>query len=310
MRVAFFGSPALAVTVLQALVERHTVALVVAQPDKPAGRGQKLRPPPAATKADELGLALAQPAKLKGNTGFKQQLSRLDLDVAVTAAYGKILPPDLLDIPRYGFLNVHASLLPRYRGAAPIQWALINGETETGITIMQTDEGMDTGPIRLQKALPIDPDDTAATLAIKLGDLGAKAILEALGKLAKDNLPSLPQDDAQASHARLLRKEDGMIRWTLTAEQIYNRYRGVILWPGSYTYFRGETLKVHKLTTVKRQSAPAEPGAILAIDEAGITVAAGSDVVLLREVQPAGKGRMRAREWANGYRVEVGERFE
>lgn len=307
MRLGLFGSPAFALPVLEALLARHEVALVVAQPDKPAGRGHKLTPPPVAQRARELGLRLEQPARLKRNEAFFKLVRDLDLDVAVTAAYGKILPQALLDIPKHGFLNVHASLLPRYRGAAPIQWALINGETETGVSIMQTEAGLDTGPVRLVRRLEIDPDDTAGTLFGKLSVLGADALTDALSRLERDTLPSCPQDDAQATHAPMLSKDDGAIRWDRPAAQIYNRYRGVVAWPGTWTVHDGRVLKVPQLTPFP--SVQGEPGAVVAVSPEGVTVGSGEGAVLLETVQPAGKPKMPARDWANGYGVEVGTRL-
>jgi methionyl-tRNA formyltransferase len=307
VRLALFGSPGFALPVLEALREHHHLALVVTQPDKPSGRGLKLTPPPLAARARELGVRLEQPRTLKRNHVFFDLLRELELDAAVTAAYGKILPPELLKIPARGFLNVHASLLPKYRGAAPIQWALINGERQTGVTIMQTEAGLDTGPIRLQKRLAIRPEETAPTLADELAHLGAEALLEALEELEQGTLPCLPQDDNQASYAPLLKREDGRIRWRESAEAIVHRYRGVLAWPGSWTVYRDKVLKVLEL---EPQMGQGEPGNVLDISTEGVLVAAGEGAVLLQTVQPAGKAKMSARDWANGYGVRVGQRFE
>jgi methionyl-tRNA formyltransferase len=305
MRVAFFGSPGFAATALEALAKRHTVCLVVTQPDKPVGRGLKLAAPPAAAAARVLGLPLAQPARLKGNREFTEQLRALAPEVAITAAYGKILPPELLEVPRHGFLNIHASLLPKYRGAAPIQWALICGEHETGVSIMQTEAGLDTGPVRHVKRLAIAPEDTALSLFDKLATLGAEAVLEALELLAAGRLPNTPQDDSLASYAPLLTKDDGRIRWHDSAQHIVNRYRGVIAWPGSWTTFRGAPLKIHQLSAAE---ATGDPGAIIATDSA-VTVACGEGSIRLTEVQPASRPKMTARDWVNGYQVKAGEHF-
>lgn len=304
LRVALFGSPAFALPTLEALHDHHRLLLVVAQPDKPAGRGLKLSSPATIGRARELGVASAQPRKLR-DPGFVASLDRLDLDAAITAAYGKILPQTLLDLPRHGFLNVHASLLPRYRGAAPIQWALINGETETGVTIMQTEAGLDTGPIRHQHTTPIGDDDDALTLFGRLALLGAEALLEALALLAQGRLPSRPQDDAAASLAPMLDRDAGRLRWGDPAQAILNRYRGVLAWPGTWFEHRGQPVKVHGLDRV----AVAGPtGTVLAIDD-GVTVAAAEGAVRLTEVQPSGRGRMPARAWANGQRITVGDRL-
>lgn len=305
MRVALFGSPAFALPTLEALHNRREVVLVVTQPDKAAGRGLKTRSPATAVRAKELGVRLEQPTRLKGNETFHALLRELKIDVAVTAAYGKILPQSLLDIPRHGFLNVHASLLPKLRGAAPIQWALINGETETGVTIMQTEAGLDTGPIRLQKRLSIGPDDTASELFERLATLGAEALTEALERLEAGTLPCEPQNEGAATHAPLLIKEDGKVRWTDSAEAIYNRFRGVEAWPGTWTSWRDGTLKIHDLSP-QIASHPHEAGQILSIDADGVLVAAGKGAVWLRTVQPPGKSRMDAYAWANGYSIKKG----
>lgn len=308
MRVALFGSPAFALPVLDALLARHVVALVVTQPDKPAGRGHKLTPPPVAQRARELGVRLEQPERLKRNETFFALVRDLKLDVAVTAAYGKILPQALLDIPKHGFLNVHASLLPKYRGAAPIQWALIGGETETGVSIMQTEAGLDTGPVRLVKRLELDPHDTAVTVFDKLSLLGAEALTEALAGLKQGDLPSSPQNDAQATHAPMLSKADGEIRWYKPAAQIYNRYRGVSAWPGSWTIYDGKTLKVPQLSSAEADMKD-EAGRVATVSPEGVTVGTSAGTVLLKTVQPAGKPKMTAYDWANGYGVRVGTRL-
>ncbi len=310
MRVALFGSPAFALPVLDALLARHVVALVVTQPDKPAGRGHKLTPPPVAQRARELGVRLEQPERLRRNeTLFALVRDRdLKLDVAITAAYGKILPQALLDIPARGFLNVHASLLPKYRGAAPIQWALIGGETETGVSIMQTEAGLDTGPVRLVRKLELKPHDTAATVFNKLSLLGAEALTDALAGLERGDLPSSPQNDAQATHAPMLSKADGEIRWHTPAAQIYNRYRGVSAWPGSWTIYDGKTLKVPQLSLAEADM-KGEPERVAAVSPQGVTVGTSAGTVLLKTVQLAGKPKMTAYDWANGYGVRVGTRL-
>jgi methionyl-tRNA formyltransferase len=306
MRVALLGSPSFAIPTLHALRKKHEVVLVVTQPDKPAGRGNKLTSPPLAEEAKRLGLRLEQPEKLKNNKVFHDLVHDLNLDVAITAAYGKILPQSLLDIPKHGFLNVHGSLLPKYRGAAPIQWALIDGESETGISIMQTEAGLDTGPVRLVKKLKIEDSDTALTLFDKLSRLGAEAMVEALELLEGGKLPSIPQDDSKATHAPQLEKEDGRIRWQESARQIFNRFRGVIAYPGSWTTFKGDTLKVHDIAI---QTSNGEAGKILNISREGVLVGTGEQAILLKTLQPASKPRMSAQDWANGYRVNIGETF-
>lgn len=309
LRLAFFGSPSFAIPILEALQAKHALLLVVAQADKPAGRGYKLTPPPVAVWAKEQGIKLEQPTKLRKNTAFAELLQDLKLDAAITAAYGKILPKNLLDIPKHGFLNVHGSLLPKYRGAAPIQQVLINGESETGITIMQTDVGMDTGAIRLQKSLPIEASDDAISLFQKLSALGVVALVEALELLSHDKLPSSPQEEAQASHAAMLVKEDGRIRWQDSARAIWQRHRGVAMWPKSFTSFKGKRLGVVKLELaedVNTKDHAEKHGEILALDNEGVLVQAEASVIRLLELQPAGKKAMSASDWARGYQVKTG----
>lgn len=309
LRVALFGSPEFAVEVLHALADRHQVVLAVAQPDKPAGRGLAVRPPAVAEAARTLGIPLEQPRTLRGAAAFRERLAAADLDVAVTAAYGKILPADVLAIPRHGFLNVHASLLPKYRGAAPVQWALIDGETRTGTTIMQTDEGLDTGPIRLQRAVDVGPHETAADLFPKLARLGVDALLEALDQLAAGELPLVPQDDAAATHAPLLDREDGRLEWDRTAAASYDRYRGVFVWPGTWFEHGGATVKVRRMRpdpAADDAAQDAGPGEVLGVRDDGVLVATGGGALRLELVQPASKGRMDARAWANGYGIGAG----
>jgi len=306
MRVALFASPAFALKSLEALNEHHNVVLVVSQEDKPGGRGLKMRSPAIAERAKELGIRLEQPRKLRDNNKFIQLIKELELDVAITAAYGKILPKELLDIPKHGFLNIHASLLPKYRGAAPIQWAILNGDKETGITIMQTDVGLDSGPIRHLKKIEITADDNAITMFDKLADLGAVAIIEALDLLEKRNLLTVAQNDRKASHAPMLKKTDGNIRWGETAEQIYNRYRALIAWPKTQTKINRKNLKVHEMQIVKESG---EPGKIIKIDDAGVLVGTAENSILLETVQPSSKPKMSAHSWANGYKIKVGDQF-
>jgi methionyl-tRNA formyltransferase len=304
MRLAVFGSPAFAIPTLHRLLEKHEVVLVVTQPDKPVGRGMKLTSPPLAEEAKRLGLRLEQPAKLKNNQAFHDLVKASNLDVAVTAAYGKMLPQRLLDTPHHGFLNVHASLLPNYRGAAPIQWALMKGDKETGISIMQTDIGLDSGAVRHVKRYVIQDHDHAITLFEKLAVLGAEAIDEALDLLEQNQLPSHPQNHAEATLAPLLSKEDGRIRWEDSGVLIFNRYRGVLAWPGSWTMFRQDVLKVIEMEQASQQGSP---GRILELNKAGVIVGAFKGSVLLKTVQLPNKPKMSAIDWANGYQVKVGE---
>ncbi len=309
LRVALFGSPAFALPSLEALHRHHELVLVVAQPDRRAGRGMRLQAPITIERARDLGIGTLQPSRLKGNDAFAAELAGLELDVAVTAAYGKILPAALLEVPRHGFLNVHASLLPKYRGAAPVQWALIQGERETGVTIMQTEAGLDTGPIRLQRRLPIPDGTDAGALLAALADVGAEALLEALALLAEGRLPCRAQDDAQASYAPMLTRSDGRIHWHDAAPAVVARHRGVAAWPGSHFLFGDQPVGVPALRASPAGSGAAEPGTVVQVGADGLLVACGEGTVLLEQVKPAGKRAMPARDWANGRSVGPGVRL-
>jgi methionyl-tRNA formyltransferase len=303
VRLAFFGSPEFALPSLRALAERHDVALVVSQPDKSAGRGMKSRAPAVASEARRLSLPLAQPERLRGNDELAARLSALAIEVAVTVAYGKILPGSLLELPRHGFLNVHASLLPKYRGAGPIQWALINGERETGVSIMRTERGLDTGPVCLVRRTAIGRDERAPELFRRLAELGAEAIVEALDLLDRGELTCTPQDDLQATTARLLSRADGDLDWRRPASASYDRFRGTAAWPGTRFHYAGLEVRVRDM---RPTTGSGTPGEVLCIGPAGVTVATGEGALELLEVQPEGKRRMGARDWANGFRVRPG----
>lgn len=313
LKVAFFGSPEFAMPVLDAVLARFEVVLVVTQPDKPVGRGLRLTPPPLAAHAAGLGLPLAQPTHLKGNEDFAARFRESGADVAVTCAYGKILPASLLALPRYGFLNTHTSLLPLLRGAAPIQWALIGGLDVSGTTIMQTDPGMDTGPILLQEELPIHPDWTALELAAALQLQAARLIVDALSQL--ETLTPRPQDASQATHAPMLTKSDGEVRWHDPVQAIYDRYRGVYAWPQTTASFGGRRVK---LTTIRpatvepvtAEFATGEPGEVLAVGAMSVTVACGQGAVELITVQPESRKPMPAADWWRGTGAGVGARFD
>jgi methionyl-tRNA formyltransferase len=305
MRVVFMGSPEFAATTLRALLPRHQVVLVVTQPDKPAGRGKKLVPPPVKAVAEAAGVPVAQPRSAR-TPEVAAELRATGADLGVVVAYGKILPRAVLEAFPRGCVNVHASLLPRYRGAAPIQWAIIDGERETGVSIMQLDEGMDTGPVLLERRLPIAPDDTAGTLHEKLAPLGAEALLEALDGLERGTLAARPQDHAAATHARMLTKEDGEVDWTESARRVADRIRGVDPWPGAYTSLEGERLKLHGPRVAADRGAPGE---VLGVDERGLQVACGDRSVIITEVQAPGRKRMTAAAFASGRPIPPGTRL-
>ncbi|MBX3144098.1 MAG: methionyl-tRNA formyltransferase [Trueperaceae bacterium] len=316
LRVALFGSPAFALPTLEVLRRAHDLLLVVTQSAKPAGRGLALKQPAVAERALRLAIPLEQPTRLKGNTDFRALLAALDLDVAVTAAYGRILPQDVLDVPRHGFLNVHASLLPKYRGAAPVQRALIEGEPSTGISIMQTEAGLDTGPVRLQVETVIGDDEGASALLERLSLLGASALERALALLAAGELPSEPQDDSAATLAPPLTADDGRIRWSDPQVKVLGRHRGVDMWPGSYFMHSAERVKVPALRAASGGSGngvgptgDGAPGEVVALTPETLVVATADAPVELLRVKPAAGREMSARAWANGRDVVRGTRL-
>ena len=307
MKLVFCGTPDFAVPTLNALVNAgHTIELVVTQPDRPSGRGRNVSRSAVKRRADELNLPLSQPDKLKNNLDFKDQIERVTPDAIVVVAYGRIIPPWMLNLPRLGNLNVHASLLPKYRGAAPIQWAIAKGEKTTGVTIMRLDEGLDTGPVLLQQTMPIDEQDTSLTLTPRLAELGAHLMVETLEGLQAGTLKAIPQSDSDASQAPVLKKEDGFVDFSLLAEEVNNRIRGFQPWPGVYCRFRGRNLQIITARAVEFKT-PNQVGTIrLDQDRLFITCAAGTSLEVL-ELQPEGKKRMSVREFINGYRPRTGE---
>ena len=300
MRVCFFGTPDFAVPTLDALVEHgHEVVAVVAQPDRPSGRGQRKTTPPVAVRAKELGLELHQPTALKSGA-FLEWWAKQDIDVAVVVAFGRILPPAYIDGPRHGCINVHASLLPKYRGAAPILWGLIQGEEETGCVTLRLEDGLDTGPIYLTKRTPVAPEENALELFHRLAPLGAELLIETLERLP--HIEPARQDDELATFAPPLHKDDGRIDWTRPAKQIHDLVRGTNPWPGAFTSFRGDRLKIHRTRIVEGDG---EPGRFLD----GPVVAAGDGAVELLEVQLPGKKRQPGRDLVNGARISAGEKL-
>jgi methionyl-tRNA formyltransferase len=305
LRTVFMGSPEFAVPTLRALLAAEDVVLVVTQPDKPAGRGRKVAPPPVKRVAEAAGVPVLQPRSVR-TPELADALRALAPDVAVVVAYGKILPQPVLDAPRHGCLNVHASLLPRYRGAAPIQWALLRGETETGVTIMRLDAGMDTGPMLLQRVLPIHDEDTSGTLHDKLAKVGAELMLVTLGRLKAGTLEATPQDGALATLAPVLAKDQGRIDWTRPAAEVRNLVRGVDPWPGAFTALAGEPLKAWGARAAEGRGAPGE---VLGVDPAGLVVACGEGAVALAELQLPGKRRLPARAFVAGRPLPAGTRL-
>lgn len=308
MRLVFMGTPDFAVPSLRALVTAgHEVALVVTQPDRPKGRKAVLTPPPVKVAALELGLPVHQPEKLTAS-GALDPIRAARPEAAAVVAFGHLLRPEALAIPPLGCINAHGSLLPKLRGAAPIAWAVINGDKVSGVTTMLLDPGMDSGPMLLRREVTIAPDETAGSLHDKLAPVAAELLVETLAGIAAGTVTPTPQDGRQATIAPMLKKEDGRIDWTRTAVEIERRVRGLNPWPGSYTGMNGETLKVIrvKVEAGKRGAA----GEVLACGKEGILVATGEGTVRLVEIQPPGKKAMDACAWLSGHCLETGCRFD
>lgn len=308
MKIVFMGSPDFAVASLGAILNSdHKIELVVTQPDRPAGRGQKVTPCAVAAFAAEKGLRLLQPASLKDPSAL-DVIRGAAPDCIVVVAYGKLLPKALLDLPPKGCVNVHASLLPKYRGAAPINWAVINGDVKTGVTTMFMNEKMDEGDILLQCSAEIVPHDTAETLHDHLAVIGAELIVKTLDRLDDGDLKGIPQDPKLATFGRKLTKEDGLIDWKRSAAGIYNRMRGLQSWPGAFTHLpEGSVLTVFDAAPMEIDSKSA-PGTIVSLDK-GIVVQAGFGQLCLLEVQLAGKKRQPAAEFVKGSRLKVGDKL-
>ena len=301
MRIVFMGTPEFAVPSLAALLtSKHRVVGVVTQPDRPKGRGQELAASPIKQLAGQHKIPILQPLRMK-DPGFLDALSAWKPDLIVVAAFGRILPKIILDVPPHHCINVHASLLPKYRGAGPIQWALIRGERETGITIMLMDEGMDTGAILLQAKVPITPDDTAGTLSSKLAEVGGRLLIETLAGLQNGTVTPQPQDSSQATMAPLLKKEDGLLDWSIPALDLANRVRGLSPWPGAYTYLGEDRWVIWKSQALHRSTAAVPPGTIMDATKEGLIVATGSGLLRIMEFQPANSRRMSAAQYLAGH---------
>ena len=308
LRTVFMGTPRFAVPSLVSLAEAVDVTLVLCNPDRPAGRGRSMASPPVKEEAVRRGIPVYQPEKARHPEAVARIAAEAP-DLIVVVAYGHILPKSILDIPRLGCINVHASLLPRYRGAAPINWALVRGETTTGITIMRMDEGMDTGPMLHVREMPIGEEDTAETMFSKLSVLGAEALGEALRKLRDGTLVETPQDPALATYAPLLTKEHGRIDWSRRAGEVRNLVRGMTPWPAATALLGGKALKVLASAVARESGRAGEPGKIVAAGREGISVACGEGVLRLTIVQPEGGKAMDAWAYAQGRRVTAGERL-
>jgi methionyl-tRNA formyltransferase len=307
LTLVFCGTPRFAVPTLENLVHASfPVRLVVTQPDKPSGRGLTLSPSPVKQSALALGLTITEPDSIKNNEEFRAQLTALKPDAIIVVGYGRILPRWMIDLPRFGNINLHASLLPKYRGAAPIQWAIARGETMTGVTTMGIDAGLDTGDILLQKEIPIPPADTAETLAPRLAAIGADLVIETLRGLEVGAITPRPQDHAKATLAPILKKEDGRIDFRHTAQEICNRLRGFQPWPGAFTSFRGKNLHIWD-AAVSKHSLPS--GELLVESDRVFVGCGGGTALVPLEVQPEGKKHMAVRDFVHGYRPQNGEKL-
>ena len=307
MRIVFLATPEFALPILETCARVGQVAAVVAQPDRPVGRSGKPQPPPSKRWAQERGIPVEQPEKVKQGR-LAAVLQRYAPDVAVVAAYGRILPADALAVPRHGCLNVHASLLPELRGAAPAQWAVARGHSRTGVTIMQMDEGLDTGDIRLQRACDVAPDETGESLLRKLSGLGAEALDEALRRLERGDLQRTPQDHSRATLAPPLTREDGRVDFSRTARELDQRRRGFTPWPGAWTTAGGSVLKIHRALPL--DAGGGGPGNVIAAGSEGIDVSCGAGTLWrVLEVQPEGKRPMPASAYLAGHRLRPGDRL-
>jgi methionyl-tRNA formyltransferase len=310
MRIVFCGTPHFAVPTFIHLLAQPDIdiAAVITQPDRPRGRGHQISPSAVKEAAIAANIPVHQPEKIRSPEA-QDLLKHLAPDAIVIIAYGQIIPARLLDIPKHGWINLHASLLPKYRGAAPINWAIANGETQTGLTSMRINAGMDTGDILLQQTIDIAPEETAPELAKSMAEAGAPLMLQTLRGLAAGNLPARPQDDAQATSAPLLKKEDGLIDWNRPAEEIYNRMRGFSPWPGAYTFFRGQTCQLWAEPFSLNALTGSAPGTISREDTQILIACGNATLMRLLSVKVEGRKRISAVEFANGARLTERERF-
>jgi methionyl-tRNA formyltransferase len=310
LRLVFCGTPAFAVPSLQGLRSAgHSIELVLCQPDRPSGRGLTLTVPPVKQAALEAGLEVLQPEKIRNNTELRSRLETIRPDAIIVVAYGRLIPGWMLNLPRFGNLNLHGSLLPKYRGAAPIQWAVANGETVTGVTTMRLDEGMDTGDMLLRRELPIGPTDTAEELFSRLAEVGAPLMVETLAGLEAGTIAPQKQDSSLATLAPLLTREDGRVDTTRTVQSIYDRWRGFQPWPGAWTTVRGKKLTLHQLVVSPSAPQRGEPG-VFRVEADRLFFAAGDGRVLeVTELQAEGKRRMPAADLLRGHGVVDGDRL-
>ena len=309
MRIVFMGTPDFSVPALEALVEGgHEVVAAITQPDKPKGRGKAVLMTPVKEKAMELGIPVYQPVKVR-EPEFVEKLRQMEPDAIVVVAFGQILPKSILEIPRYGCVNIHASLLPKYRGAAPIQWAVIDGERESGVTTMFMNEGLDTGDMLEKEAVTLDPKETGGSLHDKLSAIGGRLILSTLKGLEDGTLKGTPQTDEGTCYAKMLKKSLGDIDWTMDAAAIERLIRGLNPWPSAYTCLHGKTLKIWDGDVLEREYG-VEPGTVAEVAKDRLVVQTGQGSLAIRSLQLEGKKRMDAGDFLRGYAVEAGTRLE
>ena len=305
MKIVFMGTPDFAVGALEALVEAgHEVVAVVTQPDKPKGRGKEMQQTPVKACAVKHNIEVFQPIKIKTPEAV-EVLKGYEAELFVVAAFGQILSKEILDMPKYGCVNIHASLLPKYRGAAPIQWAILDGEKETGVTIMQMNEGLDTGDMLTKVVVPIEDTDTGESLFDKLAEAGAKLLIETIPQIEAGTLEPEPQDDSLSTYAKMIKKEMGLIDWKREALVLERLVRGMNSWPSAYTHFQGKTLKVWE-AEVETCEAQAVPGSVVEVTKNSIKVQTGKDLLVLKQIQLEGKKRMDVAAFLLGYKVETG----
>lgn len=306
MNIVFMGTPDFAVPTLEMLIhEGYEISAVVTQPDKPKGRGKKESMPPVKEVALAHGLPVLQPEKIRGDEAFYNHIQSLNPDVIVVVAFGQILPESILNIPKYGCINIHGSLLPKYRGAAPIQWSIINEEPVTGVTIMYMDKGMDTGDMLLKKEILIDEADTYASLHDKMKVVGAMALKEAMPMIVAGGKERQKQEDSEATYAALINKSLGELKWNTSTSSIDALIRGLNPWPGGYTYYKGEVMKIWKAVKGSKQGEGA-PGTILEVNKEGIFVKTLDGSLCIQEIQMPNKKRMPVSEYIKGNTLEIG----
>ena len=303
LRIIFMGTPEFACPTLQKLIDRdEEVVAVITQPDRPKGRGQQTLPPPVKVLAERHGIPVMQPVKVRVPE-VVERIRELAPDLIVVVAFGQILPKGLLEIPKYGCINVHASLLPRWRGAAPLNWSIISGDSETGVTTMLMDVGLDTGDMLLKKATPIDPDENTQTLHDRLSVIGAEALSETIDLLKAGNLVREKQDDTLSCYASMLKKEDGLVDWNKEPQVIKNLVRGMTPWPGAFSFLDGRMLKIYRVRTA---GGAGEPGSVINAGREGLEIACAGGSIIVDELQLEGKKRLPAKDFLAGFKIEPG----